>query len=167
MKKNLIPVILVLVLPILAACGTGRSSSEMANPWSDFKSLKEAENAAGYELGMPETLGSYKANVFRTKKEGYGIGILEVRYYDGDSEINVRKSAGEGVDISGVYGLDIRTTEQLSGGEEITYCRKDSSGTGPVLVTFRNGGYSWSIYAEKGFSGDSCSDFLSAALSTD
>ena len=104
MKKLIIFLLAFLILPVLLiGCGKQQPQAQttfIGNPWSDWTSMEEAENAAGFSFGLPEVIADgYTAAAFRTMNNQ----LIEIIYRDGDSEIRVRKQAGEGQDISGDY----------------------------------------------------------------
>jgi len=137
-------------------------TSGIANPWSDFDTLAEAEAKVGFSLGLSETIAdSYTATVFRAMK----TSMLEVRYSKGENEVTVRKTATEAEDISGVYAFEARTVEDVNG-VSVTYCRETESESYecPMKVLLNCGGYSWSIYAPNGFAEGECAAFVTAVL---
>lgn len=166
MKKLLSLLLALICLPVLAGCTaqsdapqTAPPSAAIANPWSQWSSLEEAETAVGFPFGLPDAIaGSYTAAQFRTMNNE----LMEVVYHDGDSEVCIRKKPGEGQDISGDYN-QYNTCEETtrSGGTITTY---HNSGTGAVKQIIHCHGYSWSLVAPTGYWGDSGEDFLNAVL---
>ena len=135
----------------------------MGNPWSSWDTLAAAEEAVGFSLDLPETVGtSYEAEVFRVMNGA--ATVLEVTYRDGDTAITVRKSPGEGQDIAGVYGFDYSEECQWQSGKIYTVYREKETETEPcaLYLALDHDGYSWSVYAPNGFAGDAAQDFLSA-----
>ena len=158
----------VLILACLCAvmlwtgCRNSKEEAEpvsIANPWSDWASMAEAETAVGFAFGLPEEIaGRYTADAFRTMNGE----LMEVIYRDGDTEIRVRKQKGEGQDISGDYNTyDICTEEHVAGGTVTTYQNSGSNGVKQVISCE---GFSWSITAPEGFTGDDNQDFVSSIL---
>lgn len=135
-----------------------KDGANVSNPWSDWNSVTEAENAAGFSFGLPETIeGSYVAESYRTMSGE--TPIIEVTYADEDWTVVVRKAPGEGQDISGIYDHnDIQTGERH--GEQITYYRQHDSKSSSLKIVISDDGYSWSVYAPNGFWGGSCDGFL-------
>ena len=164
MKKIALTIILCLVASaILAGCGNQTDEPEqisqpvtLGNPWSDWASMEEAEAVAGFSSGLPEVIaGNFTATAYRTLNNE----LIEIIYRDGDSEICIRKKAGEGQDISGDYNqYDTSTEETFDGGTVTYYC---NSGNNAVkqLVSYK--GYSWSLVASDGFGDDSDWNFVS------
>ncbi len=101
----------------------------MANPWTDHKTLDEAENAVGYNFALPKTPG-YKVSVWRT----LGDNMLEAIFTDanGEEAYRIRKGRGQ-EDVSGDYntypivndlnidGIDIDMREDEDGVHRIIF----------------------------------------------
>lgn len=141
---------------LLTGCGKAEPAEtvELANPWVDYASLAEAEEAVGFPLDLPETVaGSYQAQSFRVMNGN----LLEVTYLDEpDFQVTVRKMAGENQDISGVYeDFKEENTTELDG---CTITNK--LGDGSLLTLVSREGYSYSLYAPNHYWGDSHWDFL-------
>lgn len=131
---------------------------QIANPWSGWDTLAEAEEAVGFPLGIPETVaGSYVAKSYRTMSGE----LLESTYYDGDYKVCVRKIKGEGQDCSGDYNTYSKVETVERGGGTITfYIDEQQSRVGKTIISYD--GYSWSLYTPDGFRGDSGEHFLEA-----
>ena len=163
MKRTLAMILLCLCAALLwTGCKNSGGEEEktmIANPWSQWDSMAEAEAAVGFSFGMPENIdGRYFASVFRTMNGE----LMEVIYRDGDSEVRVRKQKGEGQDISGDYNTyDICTEEHVAGGTVTIYQNSGSNGVKQVISC---DGFSWSITAPEGFAGDDNQDFVSSIL---
>ena len=150
MKKLVLILLLCMMLSTLfAGCGKQPVVQEpasqnvmIANPWSDWESIEEAEQAVGFSFGLPALLAdTYEAAVFRTMNNE----LLEVVYRDGDFEVCVRKQAGEGQDISGDYTQYETSSETQSDGAAVTlYCNSDGAAV-KQLISCK--GYSWSLVA--------------------
>ena len=159
MKYRIIPLLLCL---LLAGCSTKSEAfsahstdtfTQIANPWKDYASLAEAEAACGLTFPIPETVaGSYVAEVFRVMNGE----LLEVRYRDGDFSVTVRMQAGEGQDLSGVYGVSENEQSYETDGAVII----EKYINGCVLHLISKEGYSYSLYAPNQYWGDSNREFL-------
>ncbi len=86
-KKRTILILVVLIFTtVLASCGNqgvqpennADAETQLANPWTDWESLAEAEATVGFSFGLPETISSsYKAESFRTLNDE----LIEVTYH--------------------------------------------------------------------------------------
>ena len=167
MKKIIAIILLGLMIPaIFVGCAGHKVEQEahsqttaIGNPWSDWETLKEAEDTVGFSFGLPEIIAdSYEAVAFRTLNGE----LIEVIYHDGDLEVRVRKQKGEGQDISGDYtDYETVTEGQFGDGLITTY---HNSGDHAVKQTISAHGYSLSLTAPNGYWGDSNADFLNAIL---
>lgn len=163
--KNIIISMLSLILAF-SFSGCGKESHEaVANPWTDWSSIAEAEDTAGFAFGVPEAVqDSYFADSFRTMSGD--TPIIEVSYTDDvtGQTVIIRKAPGEGQDLSGIYDHNYIRTREWWHGEQITYYRQDDSKSEmcSLKIVIFDDGYSWSVYAPKGFWGASSYDFLVA-----
>ena len=130
-------------------------TTAIANPWSDWDSMKEAEDAVGFSFGLPETIADqYTATAFRTLNNE----LIEVIYRDGDLEVRVRKQQGEGLDISGDYNQYDTCMETSYNGGTITNYHNSDNNAAKQIISYQ--GYSWSLVAPSGCWGDSNWDFI-------
>ena len=126
MKKG-IALLLALILALsLAACGSSAKTPEesaapvevpkesaevvgMANPWTEYASLEEAEAAAGFKFPQPKWDVAYDSVTYRVMD-----GIIEIIYAQDDGQVmTLRKGADEN-DVSGDYN-DYDFTSNFSG----------------------------------------------------
>ena len=129
------------------------ASTQIANPWKDYASLVDAEAACGLTFPMPELVAdNYVAESFRIMNGQ----LLEVRYRDGEFPVTIRMQAGEGQDLSGVYGeFENEQRFQVDGADIIgKYI------DGGVVQLISKDGYSYSLYAPNHYWGDSNVEFL-------
>ena len=118
MKKVFAFALTAAVLLSLAACSTAAKTdradetpaaeqtqtdnTQIPNPWTEYASLDEAENAAGFDCTIPDAIDGCSETSFRVL-DSDGETRLEVIYADGETEIaRVRKAPGT-EDISGDY----------------------------------------------------------------
>lgn len=163
MKKAVIMALLLAVSCLFAGCQEAQvpeNNVMIANPWSDWSTLDEAETAVGYALQLPETIGEYSAIRYRTMNGT--AKLLEIVYSDGAHEVTVRKAEGEGQDISGVYGHDVTETKAWETGAAVTYGRAAEGES--LKMTFAHGGSSWSVWAPDGLNEAACDGFLAAVF---
>ena len=119
----------------------------MPNPFTDHDSLKEAEEDAGFEIQIPDEIRGTKAVSFRN----LGTKMLEVIYYDGDTEVaRVRKGIGED-DISGDYNeYELDETVDTAG----TQVTLKGSADGYALAVWNEDGYAYAVSVTKEISKD-------------
>lgn len=112
-----------------AASADAPMSMQIANPWSEFNSLEEAEDDAGVEITLPESYQGFDHRIYRAMHRQ----MIEVIYQDADGRegFRIRKSRDFG-DISGDYTrydqektLEIgdRFVETRGNGDEISVAR--------------------------------------------
>ena len=112
-----------------AASADAPMSMQIANPWSEFDSLEEAEADAGVEITLPESYQGFNHRIYRSMHRQ----MIEVIYQDADGRegFRIRKSRDFG-DISGDYTryeqektLEIgdRFVETRGNGDEISVAR--------------------------------------------
>ena len=84
-----------------AAETTAESAVGMVNPWSDYGTIEEAEEAAGFKFELPDAADGCKASSYRAMKDS----MIEVIYTDanGEEAYRFRKGKGGKLDISGDY----------------------------------------------------------------
>ena len=161
MRKMIILILVCLMMtgcsekavPAETTAATTEPVLQIGNPWIDYVTLVEAEAACGLDFPMPETIAdSYVAESFRVMNGQ----LLELKYLDDTFEVIVRMQAGEGQDLSGVYGEfeNIQTVEV--DGATITSMIID----GGVVQLIAKDGYSYSLYAPNHYWGDSNVEFL-------
>ena len=119
----------------------------MPNPYTDHDSLEEAEEDAGFKIQVPDEICGAKAAAFRN----LGTEMLEVIYYDGDTEVaRVRKGIGED-DISGDYNeYEIDETVDAAG----TQVNLKGSADGYALAVWNADGYAYAVSLTKEISKD-------------
>ena len=163
MRKYL--VFLILPLLLLTGCAATDTQPQMtettqtvqlANPWVSYDTLAEAEAAVGFSLSVPEEIAPFRAENFRVMNGQ----LLEVIYREGDDTVTVRKQAGEGQDISGVFEAFEKETVYKTGNSWIIGRTSENR----ELNLIDSGGYSWSVYAPEGYPGDCHGSFQDAIL---
>ena len=165
MKKDVSVLLLCLMLSALCVgCGNQKTepaqpttTTTIGNPWSDWDALEDAESAVGFSFGLPDVIADrYHAVSFRTLNGE----LIQVVYSDEDSEVCVRKQAGNVQDISGDYNeYEICAETSRSGG---TVTRYQNFDTPAVKQLISYDGYSWSLVAANGYWEDSNEAFLRA-----
>ena len=163
MKKVIAMLLLCFAfLLMLAGCGNGEvkpeeteQTAQIANPWSDWSSIEEAEEEVGFSFELPDVIADkFTADKIRTMNKE----MLEVVYCNEDLEICVRKKKGEEQDISGDYNQYETCEEKDYNGITVTsYYNSDNDAS---KQTFSYDGYSWSLAALNGYGGDYSEEFL-------
>ena len=166
--KKMIPTILLClsIVVLFAGCSNQETAqpkeSQMvaiANPWSNWDSMEEAEAATGFSFGLPEVIAeSFTATEFRTMNGE----LMEVVYFDGDFEVCIRKAKGENQDISGDYNQYESCTEENRDGAAIATYYNSANKAVKQIISYD--GYSWSLMAPNGYWGDSNEDFVNGIL---
>lgn len=122
MKKMILSMVCVAMVGMLGACGRQDTispapadyekvggqddSQQIANPWTEYASLEEAQKAAGITVQVPEQINQLEQSAW----QACGTELLEVDYQDADgNRIYVRKAPGTD-DISGDYNEYAETT---------------------------------------------------------
>lgn len=155
MKKYMTVLLIMGLVFTLFGCTQEPQTAQIANPWKSFDTLAEAEAAAGLDFPIPETVSdSYRAETFRVMNGE----LLEVIYRDGDLEVVARMQSGEGQDLSGVYESFVFTETWGEKGASVTLKHTKDG----CLMLISRDDASYSLYAPKGFAGDSAEDFLNA-----
>lgn len=100
-----------------AASSDAQESMQLANPWSDFDSLEEAEADALLQIELPESYQNFDHRIYRSM---HGE-MLEIIYQDADGQegFRIRKSHDVG-DISGDYTSYAQEKTLTSGGRSVT-----------------------------------------------
>lgn len=100
-----------------AASSDAPMGMQIANPWSDFNTLEEAEADADVELTLPESYQHFDHRIYRAM---HGE-MIEVIYQDADGQegFRIRKSRGS-EDISGDYTSYAQEKTLTSGGRSVT-----------------------------------------------
>lgn len=134
----------ILTLALLFSCSSTKKAEEttsaIANPFSEFSLLSEAENAASFDVTLPDLEG-YTLKVYRVI-EGE---LLEV-IYEGEGEIRIRKAVGDS-DVSGDYNTYSKQRMVARKGRTILLEGEDDK---VYKATWSDSGYSYSITSDKG-----------------
>lgn len=120
----------------------GEDQTQVANPFVEYQTLAEAEQAAGFTFKVPEQIDGYKQTVISVM-DGK---MQQVVYEKGESQITLRKMAGAD-DISGVY-IDYAKKDRVAINGHQTELRGD--GTCVYIAVWNNGGYTYAVYADAG-----------------
>ena len=120
--------------------------NQIPNPWKDYESLKDAQDAAGFSVKLPKKITGYK----KVAIQAVDKAILQVFYEKDDAEILIRKAVvSEGKDISGDYNDYAKVSKVKVKGNTVTV---KGSAKKKNLALWTDGTYSYSVYASKGMS---------------
>lgn len=117
---------------------------QYVNPFAEFDSLSEAEDAVGFGIEIPESFGDHSEQRFSVITGT----ILEIQYYD-DSEsrvMNIRKTKGS-EDVSGDYTEYSNVSEIQTAAGAVTIKGGDDKYS---LAVWTSGGYSYSVLVGSG-----------------
>lgn len=121
---------------------TEAPNTEIANPWTEYPSIEDAEKAAGIELSLPKALlnNEFQMNYIGMMRDEK---MIQVTYHsDSDATITYRQVTAEKVsDISGVFG-DYETETMTV--KDMTVTTRSSEGKTTVAY-WNDGAYNYSI----------------------
>jgi hypothetical protein len=158
MKKRIVIVLCAVMALILVACGSQSSvnnstsqadeqeqigmqilgGAQIPNPFVDCKTLREAQEVAGFDIALPEKMPKgYSQSAIRAVKNT----MIEIIYNNGNEKIRIRKGTGS-EDISGAYNEYSETDTVIVGNFQVTM--KGSGGKVNVAVWF-NEGYAFAV----------------------
>lgn len=133
------------------------SSTQIASPITEYGSISEAADAAGFAFDVPESIGTYGNRAYLVISAGTDDALIEVSYTktgaaadatatDARDEYIVRKAAGS-LDVSGDYNDYAEVTNVDT--DAACYTLKGNDGL-VNLVTWERDGYSYSFAAYGG-----------------
>lgn len=130
--------------PVIAA----QEGEQIPNPWKDYTSLKDAEDAAGLSVKLPKKITGYQKDGI----QAIDGEILQVFYKNGEKKLLIRKAfISQGKDISGDYNTyDVTQKVSVKGkkGKVTVKGTKEKK----YLATWNDGTYSYSVYTSAGMS---------------
>lgn len=120
------------------------SAAQIPNPFTSHATLAEAAKAVGFELIVPEKVGSSP----RRDIETMNGEMIQVFYGSTENEACIRKAAGEG-DISGDYNQYAQSRTVEVNGSTVTM--RGENGLFMVAI-WENGGYTYAVTSGTGMS---------------
>ena len=127
---------------------TAQEGEQIPNPWNDYTSVKDAEDAAGFSITLPKKISGYKKEAI----QAIDGEILQVFYKNGDKEILIRKATAEqGKDISGDYNTYDVTQKVSVKGKKGKVTVKGTQEK-KYLAIWSDGTYSYSVSTSAGMS---------------
>ena len=178
MKKNLIIAVGTALTLTLVACGgnqttpngnntaetiesnntSGEGNVELPNPFVEYDSIEEAEEAVGFDIAVPDTIDGYPEKIIRALITD-DSKMIEVIYRDDEkNEIRIRKAPGS-EDISGDYNKYEQSSQLTVDGMEVT-----AKGNGETvnLATWVNDDFTYSVTVSDGITGEDLSDLIAS-----
>ena len=165
MKKFFAIALSALLVLSLAACsgqtavqpakqGDPSDNAQIANPFTDYETLEEAEAAAGFTYAVPDAIANSGISAYRVMTADDG-NMIEVCYENG---ADLRKAPGE-ADISGnfeTYAQQQTVTvgdhkALLTGTDDVVY-----------LATWSANGYTYAVSIEEGLTAETMSDLIAS-----
>lgn len=129
-------------------------ATQVANPFTDYASLAEAAEAAGFTMDVPESIGNYGYRVYQVCDAGSADAMIQVSYsasQDADTYCYIIRKAAGSNDISGDYTFYPQQRNMFLGTDETEVWAQGSDGT-VNLVTWTKGDYTYSLAAYNGAS---------------
>lgn len=152
MKKFIMLTMCTMMAVILTAC-TKETKEEVANPFVEYETMDEAQEAAGFTINVPDKVPEgYTLSTIRVIEND----LADITYLNGENEITFRQAKGS-EDISGDYNEYSETNEVKVGDIQVT--TKGNDGVVNVAV-WTNGDYSYSIGANNDGEGLLLSDVI-------
>ncbi len=113
------------------------------SPFTDCKSLEEAEEVAGFDISIPDKIEGYDAISYAAMQQDK---LIQVDYSKDDNRyICIRKAVGD-EDISGDYNAYKEETRTELDGRQVTFKGNDGKVS---LATWTDGDYAYSLmYAD-------------------
>lgn len=134
--------------------GAGAAASEqpgsvsIADPFTEFASLAEAEQAVGFEISLPEAPQDYAKRLYRVNSESRMLEVLfgdaQLGSENGKEVYRIRKAEGSD-DISGVYE-DYSERREIAAGEVQALVRGEAGRF--FVATWTSGAYTYAIDAD-------------------
>lgn len=120
------------------------SAVQLPSPFASHATLAEAVKAVGFELTVPEKVGSSP----RRDIETMNGEMIQVFYGSEEDEACIRKAAGEG-DISGDYNQYAQSETVKINGATVTMRGANSL---VMVAIWENGGYTYAVTSGTGMS---------------
>lgn len=177
MKKNLMIAFSAALVLSLAACGgkqttpdntaaeTAQSENtsvedkaEIPNPFSEYDTVEEAAEAAGFDITVPDTIDGYPEKIIRALITDDSKMIEVIYRNDEGSEIRIRKAPGA-EDISGDYNEYQQSSRLMVGEMEVTVKGNDDTVS---LATWTDNGFTYSVTASTGITSEALSDLIAS-----
>ncbi len=128
------------------------SSVAQANPWEDFKTLSEAQEAVGFEITTPDMSDYGDEELYRVCA---ALNELEIQYLTDDEQQAYIRKAGDNGDISGDYN------EYAYEDETSDVTLKGDSESEIKLAIWTSGDYAYCIIISQGVDSETMKSLVS------
>lgn len=122
---------------------------QIPNPWMELDTLEEAEEAAGFDIEVPDTIDGYGERCFRVMTADGGA-LLEVLCRNEAGSLRIRKAPGSG-DISGDWNSYADSTDVTVNGSTVTLRGNDGQVS---LAIWCAGGYAYAVTSDTALPAD-------------
>ncbi len=156
--KRLTAALCALCLLLCAGCGSGKaqsgngSSNGGANPFVDYATLAEAEQAAGFTLTAPGSVDGFDAPHVQVMNGK----MLQLVFPGGEQRLIIRKAAGKD-DVSGDYNSYPETKTIRVNGADVTLRGGDGKVSTAVWCA---GGCSYAVMSDVPLAADVMTDLV-------
>ena len=169
-KKNLVMFAAVVMMAAsVSACGNGKQEvketamvntmkdsqaasevAQIANPWTEVKTMEAAKDMAGFDLELPEIPAEYGKKMIQVLNSADAPMIEVIFWNSDDKQIRIRKAPGT-EDISGDYTVYTQEQKVQAENRELTLKGEEDK---VFLATWTEDCYTYSMYVETGISAD-------------
>lgn len=160
MKKKA-TAILAVFAAVLMTSGCARTSTTIsssvaqANPWEDYETLSEAQEAVGFKITTPDMSYYCDEELYRVCAS---LNELEIQYLtDDEMQAYIRKAKDDG-DISGDYNKYEYTGELKVGDDTLTF--KGQSEDEINLAVWNVGDYAYCIGIPQGVDAETMEELV-------
>lgn len=101
MKKLITLSLCLAAALLLTGCGS-QESGEIADPFVEYDTIEEAEEAVGFDITVPDSIDGYSKRIIRVDSQDQLIEVIYQNEQNEDQEIRIRKAVGTD-EISGDY----------------------------------------------------------------
>lgn len=163
MKKMISFVLVMMMVFVLAACGSSKSQSgaasdpnqQIPNPITECETLEEAAELCGIKMSVPDMIDGFEdCQIFAYAD----LGMIEVDYQNADETVSIRKASGD-ADISGDYNE--YALEETVDVDQLQVTMKGADGLYNLAI-WTNDGNTYAISANGGLSQEAMAEVVSA-----
>ncbi len=148
MKKLITLSLCLAAALLLTGCGS-QKSGEIADPFVEYDTIEEAEEAVGFDITVPDSIDGYSKRIIRVDSQDQLIEVIYQNEQNEDQEIRIRKAVGTD-EISGDYNEYSQSRTLDVDGIAVTVKGDDDLIT---VATWAQDPYVYSIgnYSDSGF----------------